>query len=243
MQPRPALAILPVLLLACELGLGPPDRHESLDLPAADLHTLTIVAGTGAGDITIEADQGATELTITASIWGEHTRIQHTQTGGTLELSYTCSHWDDCAVDWHIVVPPDLAADLNTDSGNIRAAGIVGALHVKTGTGNIDLAHLVAPSITVETGTGDIRGQHLECQQFRGETGLGDLELELTARPRSVWGNIGTGDIVLNLPGGAYDLDLETGLGDVELAGVRNDSSADAALNLNTGLGDIDVNG
>lgn len=240
MHLRPAL-ILPMLLLACDFGLGPPDRHESLDLPAADLHTLTIVAS--AGDITIEADQGATELTITAGIHGDHTRIQHTRTGDTLELSHTCSHWDRCAVDWHIVVPPDLAADLNTGLGDIRVSGLVGALTIETGSGDIDLAHLVAPSITVETGTGDIRGQHLECQQFRGETGLGDLELELTARPRSVWGSIGTGDIVLNLPGGAYDLDLETGLGDVELAGIRNDSSADAALRLHTGLGDINVNG
>lgn len=58
-----------------------------------------------------------------------------------------------------------------------------------------------------------------------------------------MWGSIGTGDIVLDLPGGAYDLDLETGLGDLELAGIRNDNAADAALRLHTGLGDIDVNG
>jgi hypothetical protein len=58
-----------------------------------------------------------------------------------------------------------------------------------------------------------------------------------------VWWSSGAGDVALDLPGGAYDLDLETGLGDVELDGIRNNNAADAALRLHTGLGDIDVAG
>ncbi len=233
------LAALSTLLLACDLGS--PDRYERLTVAAADLHTLSILSD--AGDITIEGDPDAVDVSIVAGIHGEYTKLTHTRVGNTLELTHQCSSRGDCGVDWRIVAPVELAAQLETDAGDIRISGLNGALRANTDAGDIDLADLDAPSIDVETGSGDITGQNLHCEKFRGETGLGDLGLDLRARPRSVWWSSGAGDINLTVPGGPYKLDLETGLGDIDLAGIRRDDAADATLHLHTGSGDIDVAG
>jgi hypothetical protein len=227
------------LLLGCDLGS--PERYERLTVAAADLQRVTILAS--AGDLTIEGDPDAVDVAIVAGIHGEHTTIEHVRVGDTLQLTNDCSHWDDCAVDWRVVVPARLAVELETGAGDLRVAGLAASLRASTGAGDIALADMHAPALDVDSGAGDIRGQGLHCEQFRGETGLGDLDLDLAARPRSVWWSSGAGDVALALPGGAYDLDLETGLGDVTLAGVRRDADADAALRLHTGLGDIGIAG
>lgn len=227
------------LLLACDLGA--PDRYERLTLAAVDLHTLRILSD--AGDITIEGDPDAVDVSLIAGIHGEHTELTHTRVRDTLELTHRCSSWGDCGVDWRIVAPADLAAQLETGAGDIRVAGLTGVLRANTGAGDIHLADLDTASVDLETGSGDITGRNLQCEEFRGETGLGDLDLDLAARPHSVWWSSGAGDVDLAVPSGAYKLDLETGLGDVDLAGIRRDDSADAELRLHTGLGDIDLAG
>lgn len=234
-----ALAPL-VLLLACDLDLGEPDRYQRLTLAAAELTTLKIVGD--AGDLTITADPAAVEITIVAGIHGDHTTISHETVGATLELSHTCQSWHDCGVDWRVTVPAHLAAHLDTGAGDIRVTGLTGSLRATTGAGDIDLADLTGP-VDIDTGAGDITGQRLQVAKFHGETGFGDLTLELSNRPRSVWWSSGHGDVDLTIPGGAYALDLETGLGDIDLAGVRRDAAADATLRLHTGLGDIAVAG
>ena len=252
-----ALAPL-VLLLACDFDLGEPDRYQRLTLSAAELTSLRIDAG--AGDLTIAADPEAVDITIVAGIHGDHTEISHARTGTTLELTDNCASWHRCAVDWRVTVPTELAAELDTGagdihvtgltgsvhattgSGDIRVTGLTGSLRATTGSGDIDLADL-AGDVNVDTGSGDITGERLQVTKFHGETGSGDLALELSNRPRSVWWSSGSGDVDVSVPAGAYALDLETGLGDIDLAGVRRDPAADATLRLHTGLGDITVAG
>lgn len=235
LSPLLALALMP----ACDLG--PVDRHEHLTLDAADLRTLKLTAG--AGDLTIEGDPAATSVEIVAAVHGEHTTIVHSRVGDTLELSEHCSSWERCGVDWHVVVPAAMLAELDTGFGDIRIRGLTGTLVATSGAGDIELTTLASPEISVETGAGDITGHDLRCPRFTGETGTGDLDLRMTIRPRSVWVSSGAGNLALTVPAGHYDLDLETGVGDLELADIRRDDAADASLRLHTGVGDIDIAG
>lgn len=236
---RPHALLALALLPACDLG--PVDRHERLTVDAADLRTLKISAG--AGDLTIEGDPAATSVKIVAAIHGEHTTVEHTRVGDTLELSEQCSSWERCGIDWHVVVPAAMFAELDTGAGDIHITGLTGDIVATTGAGDLELRDLASAKLSVETGAGDITGDNLRCPQFKGETGTGDLDLRVAIRPRSVWFSSGAGDVAVAVPAGHYDLDLETGVGDIELADIRRDADADASLRLHTGVGDIDIAG
>ncbi len=229
----------PVLLAACDLD-GPPDRHQRLTLDADGVRVLRI--SNGAGDIAVEGDPELHEIELVAAIYGDDTEVTHARDGDALVLAHDCPLWTGrCAIDWTLRVPADLAAELETGSGDLAVHGLAGELRLETGSGDLALVDLDAPRLTLETGSGDVTGHDLRFRELRGEAGSGDLALELDARPRSVWWSSGSGSVALAVPAGPYALDLETGSGDLNLAGVRRDPAADASLRLHTGSGDIDI--
>ena len=89
------------------------------------------------------------------------------------------------------------------------------------GTGSV-LGTGVAGTLVVDGGTGDV-----------------DVSLDLAA---SIDVDIGTGDITLDVPGGAWALDLDTGTGAVEVSGLQDDPTG-TPLVADTGTGDVTVRG
>ncbi|MFV8756405.1 DUF4097 family beta strand repeat-containing protein [Nannocystaceae bacterium ST9] len=235
----PLFALSLALLTGCDLSL----RHETLEF---DDPTIVALALDGdSGDITIIGDPDATQVTVEAAIHGRSTELRSSIDAGVLELGTHCASgpWSNCAVDWTITVPTDLAATLHTGSGDIEASDLSGKLELDTGSGDIVLSDLSSPTLDVETGSGDVIGHALACEDFEGSAGSGDLDLSLTTRPRRVAWKSGSGDIELSLPEGEYDLDIETGSGDVDLSGIGDDPDADSLLSLTTGSGDVSVEG
>ena len=115
------------------------------------------------------------------------------------------------------------------------------ALSLRAASGDILLENLRG-DISLETGSGDIEGWGLAGVNFSAETGSGDTRLELSPA-RRVHLKAGSGDVSLTVPGGAYRLDISTGSGDRELAGVSNDASAEDSIDVTTGSGDLKIEG
>lgn len=227
-------------LAACDL-VDPSSHIEELELAAADVHALVVVAG--AGDIAVVGDPAVEAIAVEAKIHGDCAELRHSRDGDAVTLSHECCGWSDCVVDWTIVVPTNLSIDLETGTGDLKVRGITGDVRLETGAGDVSLATLAAPTLVAQTGAGDVTGHDLRCADVHVETGAGDLTLELADRPASVWGSSGFGDVELALPGGQYRLDVETGFGEVALSGIDRADAADASLRLHTGFGDIAIAG
>lgn len=70
-----------------------------------------------------------------------------------------------------------------------------------------------------------------------GEPNRSIVDVTLTLRCGS------PGDIALRVPAGAYDLVLDTGVGEIDQYGLANDPHAEATILARTGAGDITVSG
>ncbi len=244
MPPRAArLSFLTALALtalpACDL---PGTHHESLEFEAGDVDMLEV--DSGSGDIIVVGDPDALTIRLDARVHGDHTEIRSRVEDGRLRLWIDCPKLAiHCAVDWTLVVPQELAAALETGSGDIMVSDLVGTLRVETGSGDIELDTIDAPSMDLHTGSGDLVARSIVALDVEGSAGSGDLELDLDARARRVALTTGSGDIHLELPRGDYDVSVETGSGDVDSDGITDDPSADARIELSTGSGDITLRG
>jgi hypothetical protein len=136
------------------------------------------------------------------------------------------------SVDIEVLVPDDARLHLDTGAGNVQVEGIEGEIWANTGAGNVEVWGATGP-ITLETGAGNI--------DYDGEP-QGDVTFDT-----------GAGNITLRLPTGAdLAIDLETGIGDIDLGGfaLEGDTSGTevggtlgsgqgATLKAETGVGNI----
>ena len=149
---------------------------------------------------------------------------KETWSGSALTIAADCdgSFLSSCSVDYVVTVPraTDVAVDIG--SGDIVLTGSLGAVTLKSGSGDIETANLAAEQVTAEAGSGDI-----------------DVELATLASPVSV--RTGSGDVSVRLPQDAvYAVATETGSGDTEVSVPTNPDST-STLRVRTGSGDIAV--
>ncbi len=190
-----------VLLSSCTLGL-PESESRTVTLPdQLSGYRLNVpvgdVAVTSGAPVGIEAT-----LRFRGS---EAPTLQASEEGASVDHEWTCDR--RCEVDLAITLPTETLSVLTIDLG----------------TGDVEVADLVADEVTASVGTGR-------------------LEIGLEERPEAVTADVGTGDIRVVVPPGAYALDLASGLGPVDVdSEIRDDDGADASISAMTGVGSVRV--
>lgn len=160
-----------------------------------------------------------------------------------------------CSVHYEITVPSnDVRISGTNDSGDVRLEGVA-EVEVEVGSGNTTVRD-VAGVVRVVAGSGDVDvadvggdftgrlgSGNASLADMRGAVtvgnGSGDVDVQLAAVV-SVRAESGSGHVTVNVPKGAYKVNVDAGSGDKTVE-VENDPNASAELVLRADSGDVTV--
>jgi hypothetical protein len=137
-------------------------------------------------------------------------------------------------------------------SGSVHVHGVQGMTTLGTGSGDIDLQQIGPGDVKAETGSGSIQLRGLNGA-LKASTGSGDITAE--GQPTSDWKlSTGSGSVRLTLGNAHFNLDADTGSGDISVAqpmtmqGSLNHHHVSAVvggggptIRVGTGSGDISI--
>ncbi len=262
--------VMTVVLLVGGLGgrpfaSGGPDTLEQADFVVSE-EVERIVLTVDAGSVEILAVPGNTiEVQRELAYDDERPRVEHTITGGVLEIEADCPGsffliGSSCSVDHLLRVPAAVDVQIDSGSGSVRVSGLEGVVVANTGSGAIELVGLsgrvtaetgsggivlerVAATADVSTGSGSIRATAGESVQFAARTGSGSMNLEFASAPDDVELETGSGSVTIGVPSGSYRLDLDTSSGSTNFTGITDDASSPRSIQATTGSGSIRISG
>jgi DUF4097 and DUF4098 domain-containing protein YvlB len=191
-----------------------------------------------AGDVVVHTGQsGRIDVTVTkhapSSSRLNSIDVNVSQTGNRVTIRSTRSgSLSNTSVDVDVTVPADTRIELDTGAGNLEVDDVQGQITAHTGAGNVQARGAAGP-VSLNAGAGDV--------DYAGDP-QGSCSF-----------STGAGNITLRLPTGvAVEVDLSTGIGNVNLGGfnvqgntggrsVRGTigSGAEAAITAHTGVGDV----
>jgi hypothetical protein len=242
---KPQLLAVAALLLSTAAFASDRRFERSLTVSAQpDLYVST-----GSGNISIHPGDG-NQIHIVGHVhagWnvfgdvdGKITKIIDnppiTQDGNTIKVGLSGDHdlFNNISIDYDVTVPPDVALNLHSGSGNVESDQVGRYLSASSGSGNVrargvhGLADLSSGSGDVEleqNGPGDVKAKsgsgNIKVHGFNGgiiaRTGSGDVEADgkLTAAANLV---SGSGNVVMHLtPDAHFNLEASTGSGDIHI--------------------------
>jgi Putative adhesin len=241
-----AVAISVLLIVVGGLGLlravgG--ERTTTEVLPSAE----SVVVTTGSGDVDlVAADRDDVSVRLEArQTWPRQVTLETDESGGTLTLSTECSGvalpLSQCSGNLVVELPPDVAAQVETGSGEVRLGGVTGDVAVQTGSGDIVVSGGTPGRLTLRTGSGDIEVEGLGSSGGTLRTGSGSIEVVAEDEPDELAAETGSGNVLIVLPGDTpYAVDVETGSGEEDVQ-VATDPDSDHRIVARTGSGDIEL--
>jgi hypothetical protein len=218
-------------------------RHTQTTLITAPVHTLQL--SDHSGDVVIHTGPANGGIRVQAKMTDVVSTAGHSETvtAGVLKIVDTCHSrgWllNTCAVDFDIQLPPGIAVQASSGSGNVSVRGATRPVWSKTGSGDIHLLQISGP-ITASTGSGDITGAELSGRALQGKTGSGDISLKFIADPTTVKAKTGSGDVIIRVPDdrAGYLIGGNTGSGDRTVK-VPKQPNLGRVITANTGSGDV----
>jgi DUF4097 and DUF4098 domain-containing protein YvlB len=178
----------------------------------------------------------------------------------TVRVSYSGSNsihiniWDafhgqelpHCAVKLTLEVPARLPVVIQTSSGDVSTAGLMGMQSITTRSGDLQVRNS-GGFADISTSSGDITGSAMSAARIR--TSSGDLRLDDARGPLDI--HTHSGDVVIK--GAADSVSVSTGSGDVQVGdarrGVRAQTTsggvtvrdASGTISISTSSGDIEA--
>ena len=127
--------------------------------------------------------------------------------------------------------------EINVGSGTVQVTKATGELSVDTGSGSVTASELRGESLSIETGSGEVTATNLRSNQLSIDTGSGNIEVTgLTAPQVSL--ETGSGSVIADLSGEVWNVNVETGSGDVTL---KVPPTLGAEVDIETSSGDIET--
>lgn len=204
-----------------------------------------VVVDGGVGDITVRSHaepgvRGEAELFADSGDAEPLLRVED----GVLHVSIDCSGRGCCGADLSLAIPADASLEIGHGVGDVDVADLTGLVAIDVGTGDIELDNL-GGTLGLNTGTGSIEGHDLRGSEVVADVGTGDITLryEDDAPLSVVHIDLGVGAVELSVPGGGYALNLDRGVGDVDVSGVEDRGDSGRRIDVDVGTGDIDIRG
>jgi DUF4097 and DUF4098 domain-containing protein YvlB len=215
--------------------------------------TDIVLAGEGGGDVTITTGN-VTETHIKRVIrGGTGSGPVHQLSGTTLTLPTGCGGFN-CHISWEVQAPVGVkvggnihsgdvtltdvgAVDLTLTSGDVMIDGASAPVKVKATSGNVTVSRV--PGVTMEATSGDMEA-HDVTGPIDARVTSGNLDLELT-KAASVTASVTSGDLMLVVPEGSYQVKQHTASGDADIEGITQDPKAANVLDLRARSGNLTV--
>lgn len=179
-----------------------------------DAGDVEVVGGAAAGtvEVTRRVSRGS-DPSSTGETWEGSTLVVDANPGcGPLVFG--------CSVDYTVRVPDGTTVTIDTGSGDLKLGGTLGAVDVKSGSG-------------------DIKAKDLRSTTVAARTGSGDIDLGLSQAPNQLTVRTGSGDIDVEVPAAdTYAVGAETGSGDEHVT-VKTDPTSPRKVQFATGSGDV----
>lgn len=226
-----AAATWVVTTLPADLGLRPASLEDwgVRPDPAAETVEQSFQVGTApalevdnfAGDVTVRAGASgtiavvATKRATPGAELGQVTIQMQEQDGGIAIKTEKPFSLSNASVDLEIVAPADARLDLRLGAGKVEIEGLNNGIVVDNGAGNVTIADATG-SIQADSGAGslDLRGV---AGPVRLQTGAGSIDYQGAPEGECRFES-GAGSITLLLPPDlGAELDLETGIGDIDI--------------------------
>ena len=168
--------------------------------------------------------------------------LQRTEViGGTLVVTSQCPE-AECAVDHWVVVPSGAVVEVFTDVGDVWVEGISGGVFADTSAGVLDLVDLTGP-IDVTAALGDVFGTGLGGGPLTVNAPDGNIAVSLLGAVTELGLQTSSGDVVVDVPSGPYDIRVWSLSGAVELDGVVDEQDAEGLIVASTRSGDVRIRG
>ncbi|MFI0740175.1 DUF4097 family beta strand repeat-containing protein [Streptomyces sp. NPDC021100] len=220
-------------LSACDLG--PMKKSEDDATVSRKVSAVRIDGDSGA--ITLHGKPGTTGAELHRTVHYRDDRPDgptHRVENGVLVLG-GCG--EDCSVDYEVTVPAGIPVSGGTSSGSIDLER-VGATHVKSSSGAIELTDIAGP-LDVESTSGAVKGHDLTSGPVKAKATSGALDLTL-ASPQDVEAETSSGSLTVTAPDGPYRVTADTDSGSKNIS-VPQSPSAPHHLNLTTSSGALKV--
>ncbi|HTT88983.1 MAG TPA: DUF4097 family beta strand repeat-containing protein [Acidimicrobiales bacterium] len=159
---------------------------------------------------------------------------------GTVFDGPNCVWMGNCGANLDLAVPPGLAVNASSGSGNVAAQDVTGALDLYSGSGNVSLER-ASGALVLGTGSGDITGTGLSGATVRANDGSGNIELSFNRPPADVKVNASSGDVRVAVPADvSYHVVASSSSGSSSV-GVPTDSSSPRVIRATSGSGNVYV--
>ncbi len=127
--------------------------------------------------------------------------------------------------------------DINVGSGAVQVTNARGELSVDTGSGEVKVSDVRGESISIETGSGGVSASNLRSNDLSIHTGSGNIDVTSLTSPQ-VSLETGSGSVVADLAGEIWNVNVETGSGDITL---KVPPTLAAEVDIETSSGDIET--
>lgn len=207
----------------------------------------------GAAEVVVRrGDRAEVRQEVRIEPGGDPNRPRHVLEGAVLRLP-DCGR--NCSIRYTVTLPEPVpvtgrltsgalgvegmgGVDVSGTSGRAEVRGVSGPVRVRSTSGGVELADVSGP-VDVRSTSGELTGSRISSPDVAAELRTGRIELELTA-PQQVRAETGTGEIRLQVPGGAYRVEARTGTGSSEIE-VPQDPAAQRRLQLAADTGSLRV--
>ncbi|WP_224250058.1 DUF4097 family beta strand repeat-containing protein [Hyalangium gracile] len=171
--------------------------------------------------------------------------------GRHLEVDSGLLQW--VSIDYEVVVPPEVAASIDSASGDVEVQGVQGAVKVDSSSGDVRLTQV--GSARINSSSGDVVLEEV-AGDLEVDSSSGDVTVRATPRRQARWDlDASSGDISLAVEAdAAFHLDASTSSGGVkselpiriqgtfeddELHGQVGEGASEATVKASTSSGDI----
>ncbi|MEV4657952.1 DUF4097 family beta strand repeat-containing protein [Micromonospora sp. NPDC049301] len=228
-------------------------RLDYDDTEAVRVSTIRVQGGSG--DVIVRGTGPASEVRIKRVVryqGGEPDNARYEIEGSELVLDTDCG--SRCSISYEVTVPEGVAVqgevgsgnvelsrvgtvELRLGSGDVRVAGVSGAVGVETRSGNIEVSETTA-AVRLRASSGDITARRLGGA-VDAEASSGNVNVELD-KPASARAHASSGDVTLLVPAGSYRVRANAGSGDENIT-VADDPAASLVLDGSAGSGNVTI--
>jgi hypothetical protein len=186
-----------------------------------------VVAETDVGKITLRRAEPGQALVVRRTLTWSFRRpeAEVVNTAGVVTVSGRClrqgTSLGACSVDMDILLPPEVAVQITTKTGDIHVEDVGG-------------------EITATAKTGDVKLRGLRSSRVNATTATGDIEVELVTAPKSVQAQTSTGDLRIIVPddGTIYRISARATVGTQNVK-IPTSPTATSTISASTSVGDL----
>lgn len=198
-----------------------------------------IVLNNGDGDVSVLGASRDTVLVSAEASFSDAEQFDVRVEDGLLIVEHDCGTEASCTVDYELTIPEATGIEITTQGGNVVVSDTAAGVGATTETGDI-FVRRVEGDIVASTTSGLITGTQNVSRVASFTSQDNAISVSFDEVIDTLRAETGEGDVTVQLAGGPYALDAETGSGSVDVKIDVDDNAAQQAA-IRTGKGDIKV--